>query len=233
MFSKRKNEITCKKHSRKHSKKSKDSDESESEKDDKDYGVGLKYLASLQNKIDCIGNHIWFNDDVTNESVSKLIKVIEVKNFLFNQKVKEMYYGKIEPSPIYLHINSDGGSISEAMAAVDCIRNSYIPIYTVIEGSAASAATFMSIVGKKRFMTENSILLIHQLSSGMWGTMSQLDDEHENNKFFMEKIYSIYRKYTTISRRRLQKILKRDIWWDADKAIHYGMVDEIYKGDVP
>ena len=87
------------------------------------------------------------------------------------------------------------------MAAVDCIRNSKIPIYTIIEGRAASAATFMSIAGKKRYITENSVLLIHQLSSGMWGKMSELEDELENNKFFMEKIYSIYSKYTTIPKK--------------------------------
>jgi ATP-dependent Clp endopeptidase proteolytic subunit ClpP len=206
--------------------------ESENEKErEKEEGIGLGSLNALHTKVDCIGNHIWFNDDVENESVSKLIKIISAKNFIFNQKVKEIYFGKIEPVPIYLHINSDGGSISDAMAAVDCIRNSKIPIYTIIEGNAASAATFLSIAGKKRFITENSVLLIHQLSSGMWGTMSQLEDEHQNNKFFMEKIYSIYNKYTKISRRRLEKILKHDIWWDATKAIKYGFVDQIYKGE--
>jgi ATP-dependent protease ClpP protease subunit len=219
-------------YSNKKQKKSKNASdsESESEKDNKQ-GIGLGALNSLPTKVDCIGNHIWFNDDVENESVNKLIKIINAKNFIFNQKVKEIFFGKIEPFPIYLHINSEGGNIPDALAAVDCIRNSKIPIYTIIEGKAASAATFLSVAGKKRFITENSVLLIHQLSSGMWGTMAQLEDDHENNKFFMEKVYSIYTKYTTISRRRLEKILKKDIWWDSEKAIKYGFVDQIYRGD--
>ena len=211
-------------HVSKKSKKESDSD-SESEQE-------LSFdVSSIQSKVDCIGNHIWFNDNVENQSISKLIKLITAKNFLFSQKVKEVYFAKLEPHPLYLHINSYGGNIAEAMAAVDCIRNSTIPIYTIIEGNAASAATFMSVAGKKRYITENSVLLIHQLSSGMWGTMSQLEDEHKNNKFFMEKIYSIYNKYTTISRKRLDKILKRDLWWGADKAIKYGFVDDIYRGE--
>jgi len=117
------------------------------------------------------------------------------------------------------------------MAAVDAIRNSKIPIYTIIEGEAASAATFLSVSGKKRFMTENSVLLIHQLSAGAWGKMEELEDEHKNNKFFMEKIYSLYSKYTKISRKQLEKIMKHDIWWGIDKAINYGFVDAIYMGE--
>jgi ATP-dependent protease ClpP protease subunit len=221
-------------YSNKKQKKSKDDSDSETENEkdkEKEEGIGLGALNSLATKVDCIGNHIWFNDDVENESVNKLIKIISAKNFIFNQKVKEIYFGTIEPVPIYLHINSDGGNIPDALAAVDCIRNSKIPIYTIIEGNAASAATFLSVAGKKRFITENSVLLIHQLSSGMWGTMAQLEDEHVNNKFFMEKIYSIYDKYTRISRRRLEKILKKDIWWGAEKAIQYGFADQIYRGE--
>lgn len=213
--------------SKKH-KKSKEESDSEDE-DEKEKGIGIGMLKSLLNsKVDSIGNHIWFNDDVESDSVSKLIKVINARNFVFEQKQREIFYGKLEPKPLYLHINSDGGAIHEGMAAVDCIRNSKIPIYTVIEGRAASAATFMSIAGKKRYITENSVLLIHQLSSGMWGKMSELEDEHENNKFFMEKIYSIYSKYTSVPKKELKNIMKRDIWWGADKALKYGFVDAIY-----
>lgn len=216
------------------SKKSRHSkDESDSEEDDdKDKGIGIGVLKNLMNrKVDCIGNHIWFNDAVTNNSVSQLIKVINGRNFVFKQKQREMYYGNIVPNPMYLHINSCGGELQEGMAAADCIRNSNIPIYTIVEGEAASAATFMSVAGKKRFMTENSVILIHQLSAGAWGKMDELEDEHENNKFFMEKIYSLYSKYTKISRKRLEKTMKRDIWWGVDKALKYGFVDGVYTNE--
>jgi ATP-dependent Clp endopeptidase proteolytic subunit ClpP len=211
--------------------KNKDDDDNEYNNDDK--GIGLGVLNSLMNKnIDVIGNHIWFNDDVSNSSISKLIKLIGARNFAFSQEEKKVFYGKLVPKPIYLHINSCGGDLQEGMAAVDAIRNSKIPIYTIIEGEAASAATFLSVAGQKRFMTENSVLLIHQLSAGCWGTMQELEDDHKNNKFFMEKIYSLYSKYTTISRRSLEKIMKHDIWWDVKTAMKYGFVDEIYYGEV-
>lgn len=219
------------------SKKSKNLKQSKNNHDDEEdedgEGGGLGVLKSLfSNKVEGVGNHIWFNDDVTNDSVNKFIKVIHNKNFDFKQKQRQIYCGKLTPSPLYLHIDSFGGDVASAMAAVDCIRNSYIPIYTIIEGSAASAATFMAVAGKKRFITENSVLLIHQLSAGMWGKMSELEDEQKNNKFFMEKIYSIYEKYTTLRKNKLKEILKHDLWWGAKEALDHGFVDAIYTGEV-
>lgn len=212
-------------------KNEKESD-NEEEENEQDKGIGIGVLKNLMNrKIDCIGNHIWFNDDVTNNSISQLLKIISARNFIFEQKRREMFYCTLTPEPLYLHINSCGGDLQEGMAAVDAIQNSKIPIYTIIEGEAASAATFLSVAGKKRFITENSVLLIHQLSSGAWGTMEELEDEHKNNKFFMEKIYSLYSKYTKISEKKLKKILKHDLWWNADKAIKYGFVDAIYRNE--
>ncbi len=213
-------------------KRSNTVDDHEDNEEEEEEGKRLDVLKALMGReVEGVGNHIWFNDDITVDSISKFIKVTQNKNFSFKQKQRQIFSGTLIPKPIYLHINSYGGDVSAAMAAVDCIRYSYIPIYTVIEGSAASAATFLAVAGKKRFITENSVLLIHQLSTGMWGKFSELEDEHKNNKFFMDKIYSIYEKYTVLRKKKLKEILKHDLWWSSKDALDYGFVDEIYTGD--
>jgi len=209
-------------------KKRKHSENSDSEDDNDEKKIDI--LSQLLNKkIDCIGRHIWFNNSVTNSSISKLIKLIERKNFEFSQLEKKIFNGKIEPLPLYLHINSYGGDLQEGLLAADCIINSRIPIYTIIEGKAASAATFLSICGKKRFMTENSTILIHQLSSGFWGKFQEMQDEQKNNEFFMTKMYDFYSRYTTIPKKKLKKVMRHDLWWDISTAIKYGFVDKMYK----
>jgi ATP-dependent protease ClpP protease subunit len=209
-------------------KKKVDKDES----DDEEEKSGISVLKKLlDRKIDCIGNHIWFNNHITNDSASKLIRLIHERNTTFEQKQRTITFANLEPKPIYLHINSLGGDLQETFAIIDSIRNSKIPIYTVIDGCAASGATLISIVGKKRFMTENSTFLIHELRSGAWGKMSVLEDEHENNQFFMDKLTNLYLEYTKIKKRDLKKILKRDMWWDVNKCLQYGMIDEIYSVD--
>ena len=44
----------------------------------------------------------------------------------------------------------------------------------------------------------------------------------------MEKITKIYKKYSKLTPKKLEKLLKHDLWLDAKKSIKYGLADEIY-----
>ena len=168
-------------------------------------------------------NRIYFYSAVTRPKILKLNQAIVSFNNTF-AKSKVMGY---EPPPIKIHINSYGGSVFAALAAIDYIRNSKIEIETVIDGCAASAATMMSVVGHHRSMHKNSCMLIHQLSGGMWGKFHEMKDDIQNSEMLMEKIKNIYREYTKIPEKVLEDILKHDLWWEAEKCLKYGLIDEI------
>ncbi len=70
-------------------------------------------------------------------------------------------------------------------------------------------------------------MLIHQLSSGMWGKYEELKDDMENNERLMETIRDIYTRHTKIPKKKLNEILKHDLWFDSDTCLEYGLVDEI------
>jgi len=144
-------------------------------------------------------NEIRFGD-ISEKSVEYLQELDINKKVVNANKDYPMF--KIEPKPIYLHINSYGGCIFSAFTAIDFITNSSIPIYTIIEGASASAATLISVCGKKRYMCKNASMLIHQLSSGMIGKMSTLDDQYINLNEMMKKIKDIYLTNTTIKKNR-------------------------------
>ena len=152
-----------------------------------------------------------------------LLKEVEEENIITANKLN------IDPIPIYLHINSYGGSVFAGFAAIDMIISCKVPVYTIIEGCAASAATMMSIVGAKRFIRPNSYMLVHQLSSGCWGKMNEIEDEYENLKELMKNIKSIYEKYAKIPKKDLTDVLKHDLWWNPEKCMSYGLVDELWK----
>ena len=128
---------------------------------------------------------------------------------------------------IYLHIQSFGGSVFSAFSTIDYIRNSITPVHSVIEGCAASAATLMSVVAKKRYINEHSYMLIHQLSSGVWGKYEEIKDDMKNCDRLMKMIKDIYFEYTRIPKKKLEGILKHDLWFDAEQCLEYGLVDEI------
>ena len=70
-------------------------------------------------------------------------------------------------------------------------------------------------------------MLIHQLSSGMWGNYESLKDDMENCDLLMETIRTIYTEHTKIPKKTLNQILKRDLWFDAETCLKYGLIDEI------
>jgi ATP-dependent protease ClpP protease subunit len=180
----------------------------------------------LQENVSIENNHIYFNSDVTKASIFELCNAlhsVSVENITLANQLN------INPIPIYLHINSNGGSVFAAFTAIDNILSCKVPVYTVIEGASASAATLMSVVGKKRFIRPNSYMLVHELRSACWGRMSEMEDEMKNNKKIMKHIKNIYKKHTQIPEDEMKEILKHDLWWDANKCIEYGLIDELYE----
>jgi ATP-dependent Clp endopeptidase proteolytic subunit ClpP len=173
----------------------------------------------------CKENHIYFDENVTHNSCRQLICDIEQLNIKLGKL--ECDYDIDGQMKIYIHINSLGGSIFSALGVIDAMRQSKYPIVTIVEGAVASAATLISVYGNERWMTLNSYMLIHQLSSECWGKMSEIEDEYNNLNVLTEHINKIYIERTHITKAKLRHILKHDRWWNAEQCITYGLIDKI------
>jgi len=176
-------------------------------------------------------NHIYFKTDVSRDSINRLCTLIRRKLQEYkNHESHNNLYNNVSPKPIYLHITSYGGSLYDAFIAYDYIKSSTVPIYTIVEGYAASAATIMSIAGIKRYITPTSVMLIHQLTTGMYGKYEELDEEIQNSKQDMNRIYDLYHRdcHGKMTKKEIIDELKHDRWWNANKCIQKGLCDEIY-----
>ena len=182
------------------------------------------HISTDFNVVDSSHNRIYFYSAVTRPKILKLNKFLFNMNVSMLSKTVPLDY---DPPPIKLHINSYGGSVFAGLAALDYIKNSIVPVHTIIDGCAASAATLMSCVGAHRQMHRNACMLVHQLSGAMWGKFQEMEDDFENSKMLMEKIKNIYNQHTKIPKREMDKILKHDLWWEAEKCLQYGLIDEI------
>lgn len=170
-------------------------------------------------------NRIYFYAPVTESTILDLNKAIRALDVEM-QCLSIRFGGGV--FPIELHIHSGGGDLFSGLAAVDTIRSVKTPIHTYVDGSAASAATLMSLAGDKRFIYKNSFMLIHQLSTMMVeGTHEQFKDEFENQQRLMSRIKNLYHEKASMSDEILEDLLKHDLWLDADKCLEYGLVDEV------
>lgn len=210
-------------------------DDEEEEHEDQPQKINPMAILAFMNKdiYELAGNHLFFRTDVTTKNIDILGKLINQKNIEFAMIKKLLPTEKIEPKPIYLHITSVGGSLLAGFMAVDMIQRSTIPIYTVIEGYAISAASLMSIAGKKKYITPHSYVLIHQLSHMLSGNYQQITEEFENDTAHMERIKDIYVKNSggKLTKKKVTELLKHDYFFDYDKCFENGLVDEKYTHD--
>jgi len=187
---------------------------------------------------------IHFTGEVNQESMSSLVdKILELESKIIKKcrSLKRKYQEedeendnptiifKVEPKPIKLYITSGGGLVYQVFSAIDTIRGMTIPVHTYVKGFAASAATLLSLSGKRRYITENSYMLIHELRAGMWGKYSQLKDAYENMTALNDHIKNYYIKNTKMTKEELDEQMKQDVIWSPEKCIEKGLVDEIVR----
>ena len=188
--------------STKSNKKLKNEDES-----DEDDGSEVKVF----------NNHIYFYVDVN------------IKNILdLNMTINEFNQSQKKYDDIFLHIQSYGGNVHDALSTVDTILNSEIPVTTIIEGYAASAATLISISGDYRYIYKNAYMLVHQLSSELFGKKCDIDDEHKNLTQLDKRLKSHYKEHTEMDRKQIEELIQKEIELDAETCIKYGLADEIW-----
>ena len=176
-----------------------------------------KHIAVHENKI-------YYYAGVNRESaveLNKKVSELESKSLTMSKTLD------IDAPPIKVLINSGGGSITAGISSMDTILRCKVPVETYVDGFCASAATFLSVVGDHRYMSRNSYMLIHQLSSNLWGKYSEIEDEKKNLDLMMDTIKNVYKEYTEVPMKKIDEILKHDLFWDAKICLEYGLIDEI------
>ena len=187
---------------------------------------------------------IHFNAGINNKSVSTLIEkllTLEEKILSKHKKIKrkfsdfekdddyENFKFSINLPVIKLYITSNGGLVYQVFSVIDTIQGMKVPVHTICKGFVASAGTLLSLAGKKRYITENSFMLIHELRAGTWGKFTHMVESIENSKQLMEHIKSYYLTRTKITKEELEEQLKKDVTWNAQICLEKGLVDEIIK----
>ncbi len=182
----------------------------------------LGQLGGGKLDINKMGNKIYFYEDIYKETILSLIK--EIQTLTYELQLQASKYG-FEPH-IDLHIYSPGGDAFMGLSIYDFIRKNAVPIHTYIDGNIASAATFMFLAGAKRFMSPNSTVLIHQVSTSFWGKFEDLKDEVKNTTEIMKIVRNLYSENTTMKKKDIDAILKRELFLNFAECEKNGFITE-------
>jgi|TARA_Y100000994_G_scaffold249462_1_gene261314 ATP-dependent Clp protease protease subunit len=130
---------------------------------------------------------------------------------------------------IHMYINSPGGVITAGFGILDTMNYIKPDIRTICMGQAASMAAVLLSAGTKgkRMALENSRVMIHQPLGGTQGQATDIEIYTKEILFLKEKLNKILSDNTGQKLDTIIKDTNRDNFMAADKALEYGLIDEI------
>ena len=160
--------------------------------------------------------------DIDDESVDKAIRWLLYENFS-NENTEKI---------LTLYINSTGGSLTDALALVDVMKNSKFVIQTIGIGNVMSAAFLVFAAGDKghRYISKNTSSMCHQFSD------SASDSKYHDIKATMkeseslnERMIQVLMEATGLPRSRVKaKLLgPSDMYLSAEEMLEYKVADHI------
>ena len=156
----------------------------------------------------------------------------EVTDGIANSLVAQMLYLDSDDSskPIYLYINSPGGSVTAGLAIYDTMQYVKSDVVTICVGLAASMGAFLLAAGTKgkRLALPHSRIMIHQPLGGT--SQRQASDIEIEAREILRIKDMLNQSLADMSGQTLEKIAKdtdRDYFLSAAEAKAYGLIDRV------
>ena len=156
----------------------------------------------------------------------------EVTDAVANALVAQMLYLDSEDNskPIYLYINSPGGSVTAGLAIYDTMQYVKSDVVTICVGLAASMGAFLLGAGTKgkRLALPHSRIMIHQPLGGT--SQRQASDIEIEAREILRIKDMLNLSLADMSGQTLEKIAKdtdRDYFLSAAEAKDYGLIDRV------
>lgn len=130
---------------------------------------------------------------------------------------------------VTIKINSPGGSVYEALAIVDRIKESKCQITTKCYGHAMSAAGLILAAGDKRYIGKRSWVMYHEISAGTFGSVSEMEDSVKQLKREQEEWARAMAEFTTKPAEFWHEVSKKkDFYINAEESLAAGVVDALF-----
>ena len=165
----------------------------------------------LKNRVVFLGTDV--NDNVANELIAQML-------FLEAQDAEK---------PIWLYINSPGGSVTAGMAIYDTMQFVGPEVRTICMGLGASMAQFLLCAGApgKRYALPHARIMMHQPLGGVQGDASMIAIQAEQMTYTKQQLQERIADHTGQSVATIEADSDRDRWFTAEEAREYGIIDQV------
>jgi ATP-dependent protease ClpP protease subunit len=158
---------------------------------------------------------ITFYDEVTRDSCLQLTSALTAAE----QEVLEQHDDEGAAQYIRLRIQSSGGSLTSALFVCDFMDRLRVPVWTCVDGVAASAASLIAVSGSTRTMSRHSVVLVHQASIDLPEMKhDELRDEEYNMDLLMSGMRDVYLSHTHMNPSQLDALLANEKYLNAEDS---------------
>lgn len=175
--------------------------------------------------------NLYLPKQVDQASMNDLTKnIIDInENDKHLKDLYNVYNLDYNPQPIKIYIDSYGGMVYQCFGLIGVMERSETPIHTIVTGAAMSCGFLILINGHKRSAYQHATPLYHQVSSGFYGKVQDMEEKLEETKRLQSKIEEMTVRLTKISKKKLSEVLKnkKDWFMSAEEALNLGVIDSI------
>ena len=159
-----------------------------------------------------------------NGAIDDNISSLTVAQLLFLESVSPT-------QPIWMYINSPGGSITAGLAVYDTMQFLTCDVNTYCIGQAASMGAVLLAAGTKgkRHALPNARIMIHQPWGGAQGNASDIEIQAAEILRMKERLNEILAEHTGKKVKQIVTDSDRDHFMSSEEAKKYGLVDEVVK----
>ncbi|CAN0888299.1 ATP-dependent Clp protease proteolytic subunit 2, mitochondrial [Linum grandiflorum] len=131
--------------------------------------------------------------------------------------------------PIYMYLNSPGGSVTAGLAIYDTMQYIRAPVHTICMGLAASMGSLLLTAGAKgeRRALPNSTIMIHQPSGGYSGQAKDMTIHTQHIIRMWDTLNELYATHTGQPVDVIAKNMDRDNYMNPEEAKEFGLIDEV------
>jgi len=135
---------------------------------------------------------------------------------------------KNKNNPINLIINSDGGSVYEALGIIDYIQSLDVKVNTICRGRAMSAAALILCAGTGiRAASQYSTIMFHEISSDIYGKSSDMKANVQHMEKLEEILLEIVETNSNKDKDYWKNVTIKDYYITPKEALDLGVIDAI------
>lgn len=154
-----------------------------------------------------------------------------VDDYVANLVIAQMLFLESDnpDKDINLYINSPGGVVTAGLAIYDTMRFLKPDVSTMVVGQAASMGSFLLAAGTKgkRYALPNSRVMIHQPHGGAQGQATDIEIQAREILYLRRRLNEEFAANTGQPLDRIERDVERDLFFSAEDAKTYGLIDEV------